>query len=142
MTEWLIPCSPSIYDAEGAFDEYGSIIWHQQCNMQVGDYVYIYVTAPVKSIRCKCRIEMVDIPWDIGDDDGYVLDETFCNRAYRRYMELKLVEQYDCYMLNFDFLLHNGLAGTIRSQRRVSDSLSAYIKSITQMLNKDADMTD
>lgn len=136
MTEWLIPCSPSIYDAEGAFDEYGSIIWHQQCNMQVGDYAYIYVTAPVKSIRCKCRVEMVDIPWDIGDDDGYVLDENFCSRAYRRYMELRLVERYDCYMLKFDFLIHNGLNGTIRSQRKVPNVLSKYISEVNKNQEK------
>ena len=134
MTEWLIPCIPSIYDAEGAFDEYGHVVWHQQCNMQIGDVAYIYVTAPVKSIRCKCRVEMVDIPWDTGDDDGHVLDEVFCSRSHRRYMDLSLIEQYDCFMLNFDFLINNGLCGTIRSQRKVAVELSEYIHSVTKEL--------
>lgn len=68
MASWLIPCSPDIYDAEGAFAEYGSIVWHQQCNMAAGDIAYIYVTAPIKAIRCKCLITMTDIPFNIGND--------------------------------------------------------------------------
>lgn len=66
MASWLIPCSPDIYDAEAAFQEYGHIVWHQQCNMSPGDIAYIYVTAPEKAILCKCVIEDVDIPFDIG----------------------------------------------------------------------------
>ena len=134
MTEWLIPCSPSIYDAESAFTEYGSIIWHQQCHMNIGDIAYIYVTSPVKEIRCKCVITAVDIPEDVGDDDGYVIDEAFCSKAYRKYMQLKLVERYQpCYLLGFHFLLQNGLVGSIRSQRRVPSGLSEYIKGITAL---------
>lgn len=132
MTTWLIPCSPDIYDAEGAFDEYGSIIWHQDCNMSPGDYVYIYVTAPIKEIRCKCRIESVDIPVDIGTDEGYTLDNAFCSRAYRRYMKLSLVKKYDCPFLGFQFLLMNGLLGTIRSQRRASNQLVMYVETIAK----------
>jgi len=130
MSSWLVPCSPEIYDAEGAFDEFGSVIWHQDCNMNPGDYVYIYITAPVKEIRCKCIIESVDIPVDISDDEGYTIDESFCSRAYRRYMDLRLVEKYDCPLLGFQFLLMNGLSGTIRSQRRASAQLIEYIEGL------------
>ena len=137
MTNWLIPCSPDIYDAEGAFSEYGTIVWHQQCNMAVGDIAYIYITAPVKAIRCKCAITMVDIPLDIGDDEGYTINEAFCSRAYRRYMELKLLEIYDNPLLCFDMLLMNGLNGTIRSQRRVPERLESFIKEIIGENNAD-----
>lgn len=43
MTNWLIPCSPTIYDAESAFSEYGTLIWHQQCRMNVGDVAYRHI---------------------------------------------------------------------------------------------------
>ena len=138
MTSWLIPCSPDIYDAESAFQEYGHIIWHQQYKVSVGDIAYIYVTAPVKAIRCKCRVEDVDIPFDIGDDDGYVLDEAFCSRAYRRYMDLALLETYDSPLLGFQMLLMNGLGGTIRSQRRVNPTLEAYLSSVLHEDKKDS----
>ena len=138
MASWLIPCSPEIYDAEAAFQEYGHIVWHQQCNMAPGDFAYIYITAPVKAIRCKCIVEDVDIPFDIGEDDGYVINESFCSKAYRRYMDLRLVEIYtDSPMLEFQMLLMNGLAGTIRSQRRVSSTLEAFLSSITPALTKE-----
>ena len=132
MEYWLVPCSPGIYDAEGAFDEYGSVVWHQDCNMNPGDYVFIYVTAPVKEIRCKCKIECVDIPVDIGTDEGYTIDDTFFSRTYRRYMKLRLISKYNCPFLEFQFLLMNGLSGTIRSQRRASDKLVMYVETITK----------
>lgn len=135
MASWLIPCSLDIYDAEGAFQDYGHVIWHQQCNMEPGDIAYIYVTSPVKAIRCKCRVESVDIPFDVGDDDGYVLNEAFCSKTYRRYMDLVLVECYaDNPMLSFQMLLMNGLVGTIRSQRRATPRLETYLESITSQL--------
>ena len=138
MASWLIPCSPDIYDAEAAFQEYWHIVWHQQCNITPGDFAYIYITAPEKAIRCKCIVEDVDIPFDIGEDDGYVLNESFCSKAYRRYMDLRLVECYDSSpMLGFQMLLMNGLTGTIRSQRRVSAVLEAYLSSVTPQLTKE-----
>ena len=135
MNSWIIPCSPVIYDAESAFQEYGHVVWHQQCNMTSGDVAYIYVTAPVKAIRCKCLVRETDIPFDVGDDDGYVLDESFCSKSYRRYMDLVLMERYDDNpMLSFQMLLMNGLNGTIRSQRKVPQSLEKYLASITSEL--------
>ena len=136
MTSWLIPCSPDIYDAESAFQEYGHIVWHQQCNMAPGDIAYIYVTSPVKEIRCKCQIVETDIPFDIGDDDGYVLDEAFCSKAYRRYMDLQLMEIYDTPMLSYQALLMNGLHGPIRSQRKVPEQLGKFIQAIEDGFQK------
>lgn len=130
MNHWLIPCSPNIYNAEDAFNEYGALIWHQDCNMCSGDIAYIYVTAPTKEIRCKCLITEVDIPVDIGTDEGYVLDESFCSKSYRRYMELKLLEKYDCPLLGFHFLQMNGLSGTIRGQRKAVSQLCCYIENV------------
>ena len=137
MESWLIPCSPDIYDAESAFQEYGHVVWHQQCNMAPGDIAYIYVSAPVKAIRCKCRIDSVNIPFDIGEDEGYVLDEAFCSKSYRRYMDLVLLECYNNNpMLSYQMLLMNGLNGPIRSQRRVIPKLETYLGSITSQLEQ------
>ena len=108
--------------------------------MSPGDIAYIYVTAPEKAIRCKCVIEDVDIPFDIGEDDGYVLDENFCAKSYRRYMDLRLIECYErSPMLGFQMLLMNGLTGTIRSQRRASSELEAYLSSFAPQFRKEAD---
>lgn len=99
--------------------------------MEINDIAYIYVTAPVKEIRCKCIVEAVNVPADVGDDDGYVLDEEFCSKSYRRYMELKLVDVYSTPALGYHFLLMNGLSGPIRSQRKVSPALEKYIAAVT-----------
>lgn len=128
MASWLIPCSPDLYDAEAAFAEFGSLIWHQSCRVTVGNTAYIYVTAPVKELRCKCRVEAVDLPCDRGGEDGYELDEEFCSRTYRRYMDLKLLETYHTPALGYRMLLLNGLSGAIRSQRRATPELEAFIE--------------
>ena len=131
MAQWFIPCSPDIYDAEAAFEEYGHVVWHQECNMSAGDIAYIYVSSPVKAICCKCVIEEVNIPFDVGEDDGYVLDETFCSKQHRRYMDLRLLEDYDDPMLGYAMLKMNGLTSPIRSQRRVPDQVAKYIATVT-----------
>ncbi len=94
------------------------------------DIAYIYVSAPIKAIRCKCRIEVTNIPVDVGEDDGYVLDEAFCSKAYRRYMDLKMEKCFDNPMLGYQMLLMNGLSGPIRSQRRVPLQLQKYLENI------------
>ena len=140
MTSWLIPCSPDIFDAEGAFQEYGHVVWHQDCYISPGDIVYIYVSAPVKAIRCKCLVEATDIPVDTGDDDGYVLDESFCSRVRRRYMDLRLVETYDNPMLAYSMLLSHGLGGPIRSQRRAPAELVEFILRETSTQNENGEL--
>ncbi len=139
MASWLIPCSPDIYDAESAFQEYGHVVWHQSCNMSPGDTAYIYVSAPVKEIRCKCLVGAVNIPCDIGEDDGYVLDEAFCSQSYKRYMDLKLLESYNEPALGYQLLLMNGLGGPVRSQRRVPPELEKYIADVTNSGTGDSD---
>ncbi len=131
MASWLIPCSPEIYDAEAALREYGRLLWHQQCNVAAGDVAYLYVTAPVKAIRCKCLIGEADVPFDDGEDDGYIIDEAFCARTHRRYMELRLLETYDSPMLGYRMLLMNGLTGAVRSQRRAGVALEEYLSAVT-----------
>lgn len=128
MASWLIPCRPDIYDAEAAFREYGIIRWHQSCRMSPGDIAYIYVSAPVQEIRCRCRIAAVNIPGDSGGDDGYVRDEQFCSRTWRRYMDLELLEEYDSPAFSYPVLKLNGLNGPIRSQRRVPPMLETYLE--------------
>ena len=55
-------------------------------------------------------------------------------------MDLRLVECYESSpMLGFQMLLMNGLTGTIRSQRRASAELEAYLKSIAPQFRKEAE---
>ena len=89
---------------------------------------------------CGAVVCIVDQLYFIGEDDGYVLDENFCAKSYRRYMDLRLIECYESSpMLGFQMLLMNGLMGTIRSQRRASSELEAYLASITPQLRKKSD---
>ena len=74
MTEWLISCDPRAYNLDGAFEKLEAIDWKQSTNIEVGDIVYIYVTAPVYEIRYKCIATMVNLSelWQIygADLDG------------------------------------------------------------------------
>lgn len=81
----------------------------------------------------KCSIEDVDIPVDVGTDEGYTIDENFCNRAYSRYMRLKLIQLYDSDALSYKLLRMNGLNSSIRSQRKTGEELQNYISYVTEV---------
>lgn len=65
MSEWLIPNNPKEYDIQDGLEEYGDEIeWTKTLvtkNIAVGDTVYLYVTAPVKSLTMKFVVVKSDV---------------------------------------------------------------------------------
>ena len=61
MTKWIVQNNSRIYDALGAFLELVRVDWRQVIKAEVGDVVYIYVAAPMKAIRLKCKAVEVNL---------------------------------------------------------------------------------
>lgn len=57
---WIVPSKPSLYDVEHAFSKRKEILWPRKANIQVGDTVYIYLTAPIQEIRFECEVKEID----------------------------------------------------------------------------------
>ncbi|HFU3844155.1 TPA: MmcQ/YjbR family DNA-binding protein [Streptococcus suis] len=53
---WVIPANPKVYDIDTEFAENKVVYWPQKSTIQAGDFVAIYVTAPVQAIRYVCRV--------------------------------------------------------------------------------------
>ncbi|HFI0369456.1 TPA: MmcQ/YjbR family DNA-binding protein [Streptococcus suis] len=53
---WVIPANPKVYDIDTEFAENKAVYWPQKSTIQAGDFVAIYVTAPIQAIRYVCRV--------------------------------------------------------------------------------------
>ena len=122
---WILSCNIGKYDVVGAFDKSNKIPWKQSINAAVNDYVYIYVSAPVKAIRFKCKITKVNMSVrdESYDDKEFILDGTVYV-DYGRYMELTLIERCD---ISFEFLKAHGLKGNIQGPMKIQDDILAAI---------------
>lgn len=75
-----------------AFADTDLLTWKQSARVQVGDTVFLYVSAPVKAIIYRCRVVKTDIPYDYRG----------ANLKIDRVMHLQLEHRYDT--LSFPFL--------------------------------------
>lgn len=57
---WVIPSKPDIYDVKQAFSKNKEIIWHCKANFQKGDFVFIYISAPIQEIQFACKVTNID----------------------------------------------------------------------------------
>lgn len=140
MTKWLIPSNPKMFDAISAFKELGSVDWKQSIKVEVGDTIYIYVAAPIKAIRLKCKVTEVNLS-DIGiDDSKYVLDgSNFENHG--KYMRLELLDSYDRDELSYVQLTMHGLK-SVQGPIKLMGELETYVESVNSNDNSLLELGD
>ena len=117
---WMIPSNPKIYDVDRGFEDGGGVIeWHQHNQIQAGDEVYIYSSAPYSAIRYRCEVV----------EAGLLYDGMFKeSKGYPKAMKIRLMEKYppDKYPLSF-IKAHGG--SVVRSARSMPKKLHDAIKS-------------
>lgn len=136
--KWIISANHNKYDHESAFKKWKFIDWKQgNYSYQVGDIVYIYATAPYKTIRYKTIVIEIDkIAEDIVDDSMFWVDKEKYNEAIDgKYMRLDLIKRYDSRDLDLDKLMENGLNGAPQGPQRLSKELAIYIENLDMELN-------
>ena len=111
-SNWLIPANPNYFDLKEAFDKNRIILWKQSSNIHVGDIVYIYVAKPVSSIKYKCKVKEVNIPYEFSNKDV----------SMKRVMKIELLKEYDDNSFNFE-LLKKYQINAIRGPRSINDEL-------------------
>lgn len=139
---WIIPCNPNDYNVDGAFRKFEFLNWKQSKNFSVGDYVYIYVSAPQKRISYKTRITKIDVP-----ESEYIHDEEFelNNENYKgsKKMEIQLISSSSAEELSFAELKNQGLKSNLQSAEIIKNPLCEYIDSFFTGENKmTKEMTD
>jgi len=119
MEQWIIPCNVNYYDVRGAFKKLKRLDWKQSTRVEVGDEVFIYIGAPVKAIKYKCKVNKVNLDHIEIDDSEFVLNgEPY--EAYGNHMELELLEEFDDTKYSLDVLRSRGLKGNIQGPQRAN----------------------
>lgn len=125
VTEWLISENPEKYDVLNAFRELKKVDWKQSTNVKEGDIVYIYLSADVKSIKLKCRVNKVDITIPDIDDAKYNIFGEYGGNA-GKYMELELLEEFETDLFSKSVLEKHGFSST-QSPVRIIPEIKEYL---------------
>lgn len=107
---WVLPSNVKMFDVMGYFEKHHSIIWHGPKNVQVGDFVYIYLGVPYSAIMLKCKAVRVNLKEYTEND-----------------MEIELVEKYEKDKYPLSILKKYGLTA-IRSPRSIPEKLAKYLE--------------
>lgn len=116
VSEWIVPANPKYYDIINCFNETDTIMWKQSSNINIGDFVYLYVAAPYSAILYKCKVLEVNIPYEYEDK----------NLSMSKVMKIKLLKKYDKDKYTFEKLNGYGI-NAIRGPRSMPKELSMEI---------------
>ena len=114
---WLVPANPKYYDIINCFNDKDEIIWKQSSNINIDDYVYLYVCEPYKKIMYKCKVIEVNIPYEYKDK----------NVSMNKVMKIKLIEKMDKKNYDFNYLNKIGIK-MIRGPRKISKEIENKLK--------------
>lgn len=122
--EWITPCNIKMYDVIGAFKELKNINWKQSTNIEVGDTLYIYIGEPIQAIKYETKVIKINLEKTTIDDSKYIIDGTnFQNHG--RYMEIKLIREFDKNIIPYHLAKENGLY--VEGPNRVKSELKDFI---------------
>ena len=115
---WLAPANPHYYDLEAAIaaSKDKTFLWKQSSRVKIGDWVYLYVTAPVSAVCYQCRVTQADIPYSFRNAQVHM----------EKVMRLQLKKKY-AKPLGREELREYGIT-TVRGPRRLPESLLEELK--------------
>ena len=126
MDHWIISCNIKEYDVIGSFKVFQIIDWKQSANFNISDFIYIYISHPVKEIRYKCKVVQINLTTRDMKDVIY----TRSGNSYEndgRFMRIELVSVFSIPIASEE-LLENGLTGRIQGPRRLNGALLDFVK--------------
>ena len=126
MDHWIISCNIKEYDVIGSFKVFQIIDWKQSANFNISDFIYIYISHPVKEIRYKCKVVQINLATrDLKDVIYTRSGNSYENEG--RFMRIELVSVFSI-PITSEELLKNGLTGRIQGPRRLNGALLDFVK--------------
>ena len=107
---WIIPANPKYFDVITYIETMTVFSWKQPKKINIGDFVYIYLSAPYSAILYKCE----------------VIELNLYNDQTHPTMNLKLIKKYNPQRYTFEKLKEYGL-NSVRSPRRIPDKMSKQL---------------
>lgn len=134
---WILPANPKNYDVDAAFRKLRVVEWTQTRslkNIKLGDFVYIYESSPIKAIRWKCRVGIVNVKTSEIDDSCFWRTRKVNTGSF---IWLESLREYNVgNAFSYEELCKNGLKSTVRSPMKVTGQLLNYLETIDEMAEK------
>jgi hypothetical protein len=135
-TSWVISCNPDYFDAISAFRDLNTVDWRQaeHVSFKTGDFVYLFVSRKVGTLKFKCVVKEIDIPYEKTiRDEKYILDKENLGTA-KSYMRLEKLKEYNGCAFTKDYL---SLFGFISPQGPVKlSSMGTQFASYLELIER------
>jgi len=112
VREWLFPSNLKYYDLVSVFKKTKYQTWHHRVDIRVGDYVYMYITAPTAAILYKCVVTAIGLK---------------CDEKGRKRFRMKRLLTYPPDVFTVHVMRQCG-SGPVRSERSVPEALSKKLR--------------
>ena len=131
MDNWIFISSPKRFRMDDWLKSNQFIEFVQNNNVQVGDYIYLYTTAPVQKIEYKLIVDKINIPYEYGIDDyDYSLEpESRESNKGKPLCRFRLIKKVDQPLLHLSKLREQGLRSSMQAPFKISGQLLDYIES-------------
>ncbi|MBU3071943.1 HNH endonuclease [Clostridium estertheticum] len=135
IKNWVFSCDMMSYNVISAFKELNEVDWGSDKNVMKGDYVYIYLVAPIKKIILKTKVVIDNIGENEFIDDSKFMLKEITKSEKTKYIRLKLITSFSdniSNMLTYEILRQNGLNGPIQGPLILNNNkiLWSYIDKI------------
>ena len=115
--EWIFPARLS-FDLHRAFRHYTELDWECTNNVNVGDFVYIYIGSPENAIRYKCEVISTDKNVTTIDDTPF--GGSPAGTLLSGIVTLKLLERYSEPGITLKELRANGINSRFSMQSKIT----------------------
>ena len=131
MDNWIFISSPKRFRMDDWLKANQFIEFVQNNNVQVGDYIYLYTTAPVQKIEYKLIVDKINIPYEYGIDDyDYSLEPESRERNKGKLLcRFRLIKKVDQPLLHLSKLREQGLKSSMQAPFKISGNLLDYVES-------------
>ncbi len=128
---WLFIANHNQFRIHDFIRDYGFVEYLQKNKVNVGDIVYLYITAPYKRVEYKMVVERMDIPSrDTFDDWSYSLSgNPRIPLESDIVVRLKYIDRVQTDELCYTKLKEHGFNMSVQTNRLLNDETTEYIES-------------
>lgn len=127
---WIFIASLKHFRMHDFIRDYGFVEYLQKNKVQVGDIVYLYITAPYKRVEYKMIVERTDISSrEAFDDRAYsLLNKPTTLLESDKVVRLKYVDRVQTDDLCYCKLREHGFNLTMQTNRKLNEETAEYIE--------------
>ncbi len=128
---WLFIANHNQFRIHDFIRDYGFVEYLQKNKVNVGDIVYLYITAPYKRVEYKMVVERMDIPSsETFDDRSYsLLNKPTTLLDSEKAVRLKYIDRVQTDELCYSKLKEHGFNMSVQTNRLLNDETTEYIES-------------